>query len=123
MRPFRIPRPPPGMPPRMRNWYVLIATAASLIIAAVPMCPVHDPQGRPLWRVDIIHDGDTVTCIDEGIGNDESTATDTDHDGGILHRIELRPADESARVVGESGGQDQHVGTLENRIKACSATG
>jgi micrococcal nuclease len=66
MRPFRIPRPPPGMPPRMRNWYVLIATGVSLVIAAVPMCPVHDPQGRPLWRVDIVHDGDTVTCIDEG---------------------------------------------------------
>ena len=49
----------------MRGWYVLIATVVSVIVAAVPMCPLHDPQGRPLWRVDFVHDGDTVTCIDE----------------------------------------------------------
>jgi micrococcal nuclease len=65
VRPFRIPRPPPGMPRRMRGWYVLIATVVSVIVAAVPMCPLNDPQGRPLWRVDFVHDGDTVTCIDE----------------------------------------------------------
>jgi len=53
------------MPRRMRGWYVLIATVVSVIVAAVPMCPLHDPQGRPLWRVDFVHDGDTVTCIDE----------------------------------------------------------
>jgi micrococcal nuclease len=53
------------MPPRMRGWYVLTATVVSAIIAAVPMCPLHDPQGRPLWRVEFVHDGDTVTCIDE----------------------------------------------------------
>lgn len=65
MRPFRIPPPPPGMPRRMRGWYVLVATVVSAIVAAVPMCPLHDPQGRPLWRVEFVHDGDTVTCIDE----------------------------------------------------------
>ena len=53
--------------------------------------------------------GDTaaLTCIDEGVGDDESTATDVDGKGGILHRIELRPADESARVVGEGGGEER----------------
>jgi len=65
MRPPRIPPPPRGLPPRLRGWYVLIATVVSLVIAAVPACPVHDPQGRPLWRVDVVHDGDTVTCLDE----------------------------------------------------------
>jgi endonuclease YncB( thermonuclease family) len=28
------------------------------------MCPVYDSAGRPAWRVDAVHDGDTVTCID-----------------------------------------------------------
>ena len=49
----------------MRGSYVLVATIVSVVIAAVPMCPLHDPQGRPLWRVEFVHDGDTVTCIDE----------------------------------------------------------
>jgi len=44
---------------------VLIATVVSAVVAAVPMCPRHDLQGRPLWRVDYVHDGDTITCIDE----------------------------------------------------------
>jgi hypothetical protein len=30
------------MPRRMRGWYVLIATLVSVIVAAVPMCPLHD---------------------------------------------------------------------------------
>ena len=64
-RQLRIPRGPPGMPRRLRVWYVITATIVSAIVAAVPMCPVHDRQGRPLWRVDYVHDGDTVTCIDE----------------------------------------------------------
>lgn len=53
------------MPRRLRVWYVLIATIVSGIVAAVPACPRHDPQGRPLWRVEVVHDGDTVTCVDE----------------------------------------------------------
>ena len=65
VRPLRIPRPPPGMPRRMRGWYVVIAAIVSVVAAAVPLCPVHDSQGRALWRVDIIHDGDTVTCVDD----------------------------------------------------------
>ncbi len=53
------------MPRRMRGWYVLVATIVSAIVAAVPMCQLHDHQGRPLWRVEFVHDGDTITCIDE----------------------------------------------------------
>jgi endonuclease YncB( thermonuclease family) len=34
------------------------------VTVVVPMCPRHDVAGRPLWRVDTVHDGDTVTCID-----------------------------------------------------------
>jgi hypothetical protein len=39
----------------------LISLVASIV---VPMCPVYDSAGRPAWRVDAVHDGDTVTCID-----------------------------------------------------------
>jgi endonuclease YncB( thermonuclease family) len=48
----------------MRAWYVVGAALLSAIIAAVPACPVQDAAGRPLWRVDAVHDGDTVTCLD-----------------------------------------------------------
>lgn len=65
LRSLRIPRPPPGMPPRARRLYIVVATVASLVAAAIPACPVHDARGRPLWRVDVVHDGDTVTCLDE----------------------------------------------------------
>lgn len=61
----KIPPPPPGLPRRLRGWYVIIAAAASAIAAAtVPMCPARDVAGRPLWRLEVVHDGDTVTCLD-----------------------------------------------------------
>lgn len=120
MRPFRIPRPPPGMPRRMRGWYVLIATAVSLIVAAVPMCPLHDPQGRPLWRVDIVHDGDTITCIDEankpqkirlvGIDSPElSQPFGRESSNALRHKLS------GGRVRVEGTARDQHgrlLGTL-----------
>ena len=40
----------------------LVSAVASL---TVPMCPLADPAGRPLWRVETVHDGDTVTCLDD----------------------------------------------------------
>lgn len=33
--------------------------------AVIRSCPRHDVAGRPLWRVEAVHDGDTVTCVDE----------------------------------------------------------
>jgi micrococcal nuclease len=39
----------------------VVAAVASL---TVPMCPRQDAAGRPLWRVETVHDGDTVTCLD-----------------------------------------------------------
>ena len=61
---LHIPPPPPGMPRRLRAWYVALAAILSAIVAAVPACPIQDTAGRPLWRVETVHDGDTVTCID-----------------------------------------------------------
>jgi len=52
------------MPRRLRAWYVVGAALLSAIIAALPACPVQDAAGRPLWRVEMVHDGDTVTCLD-----------------------------------------------------------
>jgi len=43
-----------------------VAAAAGVIASlTVPMCPRQDAAGRPLWRVEMVHDGDTVTCLDE----------------------------------------------------------
>lgn len=61
---FRIPPPPPGLPRRWRPWYLAAAAILSAVIAVLPACPVQDAAGRPVWRIDTIHDGDTVTCID-----------------------------------------------------------
>ncbi len=62
---MKIPPPPPGLPRHLRRWYLLIAALVSAAAAATaPMCPVRDAAGRPLWRLDTVHDGDTVTCLD-----------------------------------------------------------
>jgi len=102
----------------MRGWYVLIATVVSAIVAAVPMCPRHDPQGRPLWRVEYVHDGDTVTCIDEAnrpqrirlVGIDspelnqpfgrEATSALRQKLGGGSVRVEGSARDQHGRLLG-----------------------
>lgn len=108
------------MPRRLRGWYVLLATVFSLIAAAVPMCPLHDPQGRPLWRVEMVHDGDTVTCIDEAlrprkirlVGID---SPELDQPYGRESRDALRRKLGGSRVRVEGDARDQHgrlLGTL-----------
>ena len=63
---FHLPRPPPGLSPRARTIYLVVAAIVSAVASlTVPMCPRQDAAGRPLWRVDRVHDGDTVTCLDE----------------------------------------------------------
>ena len=79
MRPMKLPPPPRGLPPRLRRWYIVTAAVISALTAAVaPMCPDRDAAGRPAWRVQTVHDGDTVTCI----------APD-----GTAHKIRLRGID------------------------------
>jgi endonuclease YncB( thermonuclease family) len=119
-RTIRIPPPPRGMPGRMRLWYVVVAAAISTVMAAVPMCPVPDRQGRPTWRVETIHDGDTVTCIDlEGrpqkirlLGID---APEYDQPFGRESRATLDRKLVGRRVRVEGRARDQHgrlLGTL-----------
>jgi len=63
---FRLPPPPRGLPRRARTVYLLVAAVvAAAASLTVPMCPRHDAAGRPLWQVEVVHDGDTVTCRDE----------------------------------------------------------
>jgi len=63
---MKIPPPPRGLPRRVRATYVVVAAAISAVVTiAAPLCPHRDASGRPLWRVRTVHDGDTVTCIDE----------------------------------------------------------
>lgn len=63
---FRLPPPPRGLSPRARTLYLLVAAVVSGIATlSIPMCPLADSTGRPLWRVETVHDGDTVTCLDE----------------------------------------------------------
>jgi len=64
-RGVRVPPPPRGLPRHLRPWWLLTAAVVSAVATVVvPMCPRHDAAGRPLWRVETVHDGDTVTCID-----------------------------------------------------------
>jgi len=63
---LRLPPPPRGLSRRARTVYLVVAAVVSgLASLAVPMCPLADRAGRPLWRVEAVHDGDTVTCLDE----------------------------------------------------------
>jgi len=65
MAPLRLPPPPLGLPRRLRGWYILCAALISAVATVVmPMCPLRDAAGRPAWRVQTVHDGDTVTCLD-----------------------------------------------------------
>ncbi len=62
---MKIPPPPRGLPRRFRTTWVIVAAVVSAVITlAAPMCPRRDAAGRPLWRVQTVHDGDTVTCLD-----------------------------------------------------------
>jgi endonuclease YncB( thermonuclease family) len=108
------------MPPRARRLYVVLATVAALVAAAIPACPAHDVRGRPLWRVDMVHDGDTVTCLDENraprkirlVGID---APELDQPGGRESRAALVGKLAGGTVRVDDRGRDQHgrlLGTL-----------
>jgi micrococcal nuclease len=117
---FRIPPPPPGLPRRWRPWYLAAAAILSAIIAVLPACPVQDAAGRPVWRVDTVHDGDTVTCIDTAgtpqkirlLGID---APEFDQPYGRLSRNGLAEKLGGGAVRVEGKARDQH-GRLLGRL-------
>ncbi len=120
-RRFVLPPPPRGMPRRLRMWYAVAAAVVSAVVAAsAPLCPATDAQGRPAWRVEMINDGDTVTCLDtEGrrvrvrlVGID---APELDQPTGRESRAALVAKLAGGLVQVEGDARDQHgrlLGTL-----------
>jgi micrococcal nuclease len=119
-RRFRFPPPPPGLPKRLRVWYLATAAIVSAIVAVLPACPLHDAAGRPVWRVGTVHDGDTVTCVDtEGrphkIRMQGIDAPEFDQPYGRLSRNALEAKITGRGVRVEGTAHDQHgrlLGTL-----------
>ena len=125
---LRIPPPPRGLPRRLHGWYWTLALLGSVITAiTVPMCPVRDRAGRPAWRVETVHDGDTVTCRDEKGGRerirlvgidapehgqpygDESRAALAAKLAGGVVRVEGQARDQHQRLLGRLWVDDQDV--------------
>jgi endonuclease YncB( thermonuclease family) len=108
------------MPRRLRAWYVVGAALLSAIIAAVPACPVLDSAGRPLWRVETVHDGDTVTCLDTAgkpqkirLRGIDAPEFDQPHGRDARQALAFKLGGGSVRVDGAA--RDQHgrlLGTL-----------
>jgi len=121
MRPLKIPPPPRGLPRRVRSWYVVTAAVVSAVAAAVtPMCPDRDAAGRPAWRVVIVHDGDTVSCVDPD-GREQKIrlvgidAPEHQQPYGQAARQALAGKLGAGGVRVEAAGRDQHgrlLGTL-----------
>jgi micrococcal nuclease len=120
-RRFRLPPPPRGLSPRARGVYLAVAALVSAVASlTVPMCPRHDPAGRPLWRVETVHDGDTVTCLDEQgrpqkIRLQGIDAPEHGQPYGDAARRGLAGKLAGGRVRVDAGARDQHgrlLGTL-----------
>jgi len=112
---------PRGLPRHLRTWYVVTAAVVSAVAAATaPMCPVMDAEGRALWRVETVNDGDTVSCRDVAsrmvrirlVGID---APELDQPGGSGARSALAAKVGGRNVRVEGAARDQHgrlLGTL-----------
>ncbi len=63
---LRLPPPPRGLSPRARTAYLVVAALGSAVARLTgPLCPRLGAAGRLLWHVETVHDGDTITCLDE----------------------------------------------------------
>ena len=117
---FRIPPVPRGLPRHLRPWYVVIAALVSAVAATVPMCTQHDAAGRPLWRVEMVNDCDTVTCIDETgqtvkirLQGIDAPEFNQPHGRSARNALDQKLAARQVRVAGRA--RDQHgrlLGTL-----------
>jgi len=117
--PIRLPPPPPGLPRRLRGAWGLAAAILAVVVAAVGPCPIRDDSDRTVWRVEIVHDGDTVTCLDESgrrkrVRLSGIDAPELDQPHGRASRDALR-GKIGAAVRVEEQGRDQH-GRLLGRL-------
>jgi len=120
-RSVRLPFPRRGRGSRPQRLALLVAALLSAVVSlAVPMCPRVDEAGRPLWQVETVHDGDTVTCRDEtgrrqkirlvGIDAPEQGQA---YGGAARRALAEKLAGGSVRVTGSA--RDQH-GRLLGRL-------
>lgn len=125
MHAFRRPR---TIPRRVRRGYLLATVVVAGVVAIVgPMCPRHEAAGRPVWRVQTVHDGDTVTCRDtEGrrqkirlvgidapelgqpFGEESRQALATKLSGGLV-RVEGEARDQYGRLLGRLWINDRDI--------------
>lgn len=99
---------------------MVLAAIASALAAAVSSCPRHDAAGRPLWQVEMVNDGDTVTCVDEAgqtvkirLQGIDAPEFDQPHGRSARNALEQKLAGRRVRVAGTA--RDQHgrlLGTL-----------
>jgi endonuclease YncB( thermonuclease family) len=92
----------------------------SAVAATVPTCPRYDAAGRPLWRVESVNDGDTVTCVDEAgqtvkirLQGIDAPEFDQPHGRTARNALDQKLASRRVRVAGTA--RDQHgrlLGTL-----------
>lgn len=110
--PIRLPPPPPGLQRRLRGAWGLAAAILAAVVAVVGPCPIRDDSGRTMWRVEVVHDGDTVTCLDESGRRQKVRLTgidapELDQPHGRASRDALRGKIGSVVRV-EEQGRDQH---------------
>jgi len=92
---------------------VVAAAVSAAVSLVVPMCPLADRAGRPVWRVETVHDGDTVTCLDEQgrpqkIRLQGIDAPEYGQPYGDAARHALAGKLAGGRVRGEGAARDQH---------------
>lgn len=121
-------RRPPGMPRRDWDRFLLVLAVVALVATlVVRFVGVRDAAGRPAWRVDRIHDGDTVSCRDESdairkirlvgidapeldqpFGRESRAALVTLLAGGVV-RVESHGIDKHGRLLGRLFVADDDV--------------
>jgi micrococcal nuclease len=99
---------------------MVLAAVASVLAAAFSSCPQHDAAGRPLWRVEMVNDGDTVTCVDESgrtvkirLHGIDAPEFDQPHGRTARNALDQKLTARRVRVAGTA--RDQHgrlLGTL-----------
>ncbi|MFM8577465.1 MAG: thermonuclease family protein [Planctomycetaceae bacterium] len=119
MRRLPVRVPPPGLPRRLRGAWAITAAMVAAAAAIIGPCATRPEKGRAIWRVETVHDGDTVSCLDPSgrlqkirlVGID---APELDQPHGRASRGALA-AKIGGDVLVEERGRDRH-GRLLGRL-------